>query len=234
MLHASGLPKFLWSEAAKHGIWCKNRTGTKALGGKSPYEAFHDEKPNLSGVPQWGCRVWVHDPSQTKLSPRAREGRWVGYDATSNGSHIYWPNTKSLTVERSIYFDELRRFEGERSVEAGDKTTATDAPADSQQSPITPVTISQTSPQQPPLLLWSHDPNDSANLAHTSNVSELERVSMASPRECRRTSSSRTWPRTTIMKNMPSRQLCMRQTAVNHVRTQRHCGCPNDSYGSVP
>lgn len=157
MLHASGLPKFLWAEAAKHGIWCKNRTGTKALGGKSPYEAFLDEKPNLNGVPQWGCRVWVHDASQSKLSPRAREGRWLGYDPTSNGSRIYWPETKSLTVERSIYFDESRRFEGERSVGVENKTTATDAPADTQPTP-TNFTNFTSSPQQPPITLESIPP----------------------------------------------------------------------------
>ena len=31
MLHASGLPKFLWAEAVRHAVWLKNRTSTKAL-----------------------------------------------------------------------------------------------------------------------------------------------------------------------------------------------------------
>ena len=33
LLHASGLPKFLWGEAARHVIWLKNRTPTKVLDG---------------------------------------------------------------------------------------------------------------------------------------------------------------------------------------------------------
>jgi transposase InsO family protein len=39
ILHASQLPKFLWGEAVKHAVYLKNRTSTKALDGKTPYEA---------------------------------------------------------------------------------------------------------------------------------------------------------------------------------------------------
>jgi transposase InsO family protein len=41
MLHAANLPRNLWGEALKHAVWLKNRTSTKALGGQTPYEAFH-------------------------------------------------------------------------------------------------------------------------------------------------------------------------------------------------
>src|SRR5271168_3746305 len=67
MLHASGLPKFLWGEAINHAVYLKNRTATKALDGKTPYEAFHGTKPNLRGLPEFGSQVWVHDTSESKL-----------------------------------------------------------------------------------------------------------------------------------------------------------------------
>ena len=34
--HGSGLPKSLWGEALRHAVWLKNRTGTRALDGKTP------------------------------------------------------------------------------------------------------------------------------------------------------------------------------------------------------
>jgi len=37
LLHASGLPKFLWGEAACHVVWLMNRTSTKAVDGKTPF-----------------------------------------------------------------------------------------------------------------------------------------------------------------------------------------------------
>ncbi|KAL5478633.1 hypothetical protein ACEPAI_2819 [Sanghuangporus weigelae] len=104
MLHSSILPKNLWSECCKHAAWLKNRVVTRPLGNKTPYEALYGKKPFLKGLPEWGSRVWVHDTSGSKLDKRVREGRWVGYDSALNGSRIYWPENKSLTVERSVYF----------------------------------------------------------------------------------------------------------------------------------
>ena len=58
-----------------HAIWMKNRTWMHALSNyKTPYEVLNGECPDLMRVPQWGCKVWVHDPSGGKLAPRAKEG----------------------------------------------------------------------------------------------------------------------------------------------------------------
>ena len=74
MLHASGLPKSLWGEAIMHANWLKNRSSTRALNGKTPFEMLYRQKPNLLGLPIWGSSIWVHDPTGSKLDMRAREG----------------------------------------------------------------------------------------------------------------------------------------------------------------
>lgn len=38
------------------------------------------------------------------LNSCAREGRWMGFDETSNGHQIYWPGKQSVTIERSVSF----------------------------------------------------------------------------------------------------------------------------------
>ena len=40
LLHASGLPKSLWGEAARHVVWLLNRMTTKAVEGMTPFEAI--------------------------------------------------------------------------------------------------------------------------------------------------------------------------------------------------
>jgi hypothetical protein len=40
MLHASGLPHFLWAEAARHAVWLQNRMTTQALDNMTPWEAI--------------------------------------------------------------------------------------------------------------------------------------------------------------------------------------------------
>jgi hypothetical protein len=105
MLHASELPKFLWAEAARHAVYLKNRTSTRALENTTPYEKLHKKKPNLANLPEWGAKVWVHDTSGSKLDARSRTGRWVGFEEASHAHRIYWPEKHNVTVERSIKFD---------------------------------------------------------------------------------------------------------------------------------
>ena len=47
LLHASGLPKFLWGEAACHVVWLMNHMSTKAVDGKTPFKATFHKKPDL-------------------------------------------------------------------------------------------------------------------------------------------------------------------------------------------
>ena len=44
----------------------------------------------------------MHTTGGTKLDGRSKVGKWVGFDEVSNGHRIYWPNKRSVTVERSI------------------------------------------------------------------------------------------------------------------------------------
>ncbi|PIL34675.1 transcription factor [Ganoderma sinense ZZ0214-1] len=104
MLIASGLPRFLWGEALLHTVWLKNRTLTKALNGRTPYEALTGTPPDLSGIPIWGSQVWVHDESSGKVGVRAVAARWVGFDTQSKGHRVYWPERRSVTVERNVRF----------------------------------------------------------------------------------------------------------------------------------
>lgn len=115
LLHASGLPKNLWAEAACHVVQLLNRTMTRAVEGMTPYEADFGKKPDLGSVHEWGEKVFMRIEGGTKLGGRVREGRWLGVDEQSKGVRIYWPDTKLITIERNVYFDDssVSRNEGE-------------------------------------------------------------------------------------------------------------------------
>jgi hypothetical protein len=55
---------------------------------------------------EFSTKVWVHDASGSKLDGRSRVGHWVGFDEVSNGHRIYWPDKQSVSIERSIKFDD--------------------------------------------------------------------------------------------------------------------------------
>ena len=80
MLHASGQPCFLWGEAARHAVWLKNCTPMKDLNGITPFKALTGKKPDLRGLREWGCQVWVRNKKKVKLGGCVKEGVWVGLE----------------------------------------------------------------------------------------------------------------------------------------------------------
>jgi Reverse transcriptase (RNA-dependent DNA polymerase)/gag-polypeptide of LTR copia-type/GAG-pre-integrase domain len=136
MLHDSGLPKFLWPEAVSHAVYVRNRTWTRAIGNTTPYELLTGRKPNIRNLQPWGCQVRVHNDNEdkSKLDGRSRVGRWMGFDPdTKDGHRVYWPEKRSVSVERSVKFNvtdeaivRLLPIEGETPI----NTTTTTSPSE--------------------------------------------------------------------------------------------------------
>jgi hypothetical protein len=105
LLLASGLPRNLWAEAMSHSVWLQNRSPTRALNGKTPYEMINGKKPYLGGIQEFGVAAYVKDLKAGKLDPRAQKGRFVGYDSESKGFRIYWPEKRSISIERNVIFN---------------------------------------------------------------------------------------------------------------------------------
>ena len=113
-----------------------NRTSTKAVEGMMPYKAMFGIKPNLSEVHEWGEQVWVRVEAGDKLGGRVCEGRWMGLDEKSKGVRIYWPDSRTVGVERNVYVDKTgasaSHLEGEEWEGFGE--TNADAPFKSKNS----------------------------------------------------------------------------------------------------
>ena len=60
------------------------------------------------------CRV--HTDEGSKLDPRAREGRWLGFDTESHAHRVYYSSSCSVAVERNVYFGAAPQLEGESLV----------------------------------------------------------------------------------------------------------------------
>ena len=92
ILYDSGLLKNLWGETLLYVVWVKNRSATRALDGKTPYEMLYGKKPNLGDLPHWGAKCCVLDQSGSKLDDCACKGYWIGFDAESTAHCIYLPD----------------------------------------------------------------------------------------------------------------------------------------------
>ena len=108
MLHDAGLPKSLWAEAYRTATYVRNRTPTKALDGRTPYEMLYDVKPDLADLRAFGAPCAIVNPSEKlrKLDDRASMCVFVGYKYGGGGYRV-WDPKKSIVVEtRDVTFYE--------------------------------------------------------------------------------------------------------------------------------
>jgi hypothetical protein len=67
-LSDSGLPKYLWAEAFNAVTYVHNRTPTRALGGRTPYEVVHGVKPDVSHLRAFGAPCAIVGLNETPES----------------------------------------------------------------------------------------------------------------------------------------------------------------------
>lgn len=106
LLAQSGLPTYFWAEAVNTANYIRNRCISKSLNGSTLYELWKGEKPDISHLQSFGCKVLLLDksPSKGKLEPRATEGIFIGYADTSKGYRVWIPKDRKVVVTRDIKF----------------------------------------------------------------------------------------------------------------------------------
>ena len=98
------LPSFLWEEAVITAIYTLNRCPTKAVEGKTPYEAWTGNKPNISHLRVFGCEAFSYIVSERrkKLDKRAEKCIFVGYDNQHRGYRLYSPSYRAIFILRDV------------------------------------------------------------------------------------------------------------------------------------
>ena len=64
MLHAREMQSHFWAKAVSTAVYLKNQSPTKALSNITPEEAWTGEKPSIVHLRSFGCKVYMHVPSQ--------------------------------------------------------------------------------------------------------------------------------------------------------------------------
>ena len=109
ILADSRLSKELWMEIANTVVYLKNRSPTAALDGKTPYEVWYGEKPDLSHLRILGCTAYVEIPKEkrVKLDSHSDKGYLIGYGGT-NQWRIWVPSRNDVIVSRDVIFNERK------------------------------------------------------------------------------------------------------------------------------
>ena len=106
MLLEAKLPKRYWTLAFRTMAYLRNRSPTRANEGKTPYEVFYGEVPDISNLRPFGCQVSVHTAKTQKLDARSWRGYMVGYEPWDGGYVVLEPKTGKVHRARNVIFHE--------------------------------------------------------------------------------------------------------------------------------
>ena len=95
MLYSAGLGKEFWAEAVVTANYLKNLSPTKAVK-RTPYKAWHNEKPDLKHLRMFGCAAYMHEPKElrTKLDWTIKHCILVGYELTIMQYRLWYPENR--------------------------------------------------------------------------------------------------------------------------------------------
>ncbi|KAH9087598.1 hypothetical protein LEN26_019949 [Aphanomyces euteiches] len=112
VIAASGMPEALWGEAIQYVTYTDNRTATKALNGRTPYEAVHNDIPSVKHLKPFGCvgMVFVDKKYRKdgKLSHLSRPCLFMGYDGETRGYRLLSLSTGRICLAR---YDNIKFYE---------------------------------------------------------------------------------------------------------------------------
>jgi transposase InsO family protein len=96
-------------EVVVTAVYILNRSPTKALNGRTPYEAWHGRKPAVSHIWVLGCLAFGKKLGHIgKLDDRSTIGVFIGYAEGSKAYRILDPGTQRVRTTRDVVFDEGR------------------------------------------------------------------------------------------------------------------------------
>ncbi|KAL4297286.1 hypothetical protein GQ457_12G021970 [Hibiscus cannabinus] len=95
-------------KAVATAVYLLNRLVTKAVDGKTPFEAWSGSKPSMKHLRVFGSICYNHISAnmRSKLDERAWRGIFVGYSSQSKGYQIYNLESKMIVVSRDVIFYE--------------------------------------------------------------------------------------------------------------------------------
>ena len=104
----AALPGSLWPFALRHAAYLINRSPHSALGGKTPFEAWTGQVPDLSKLKVFGSFAYVCAEGEPgKFTNKAWRGRLMGYSEDTKGGYlVYNERTRQVVTAFHVTFRE--------------------------------------------------------------------------------------------------------------------------------
>jgi hypothetical protein len=114
-------------QAVVTAVYILNHSPTKALDGRTPYEAWHWRKPTVSHLQVFVCLTFAKELGHIgKLNDRSTPGVFISYMEGSMAYRILDPKTQRVRTARDVVFNEWRGWEWDKAVDDGSTPTYDD------------------------------------------------------------------------------------------------------------
>jgi hypothetical protein len=124
LLKQRGMPDVFWGEVMVMTVYILNRSPTKALNGRTSYEAWHGRKSTVSHLRVFGCLTFAKEFDHiSKLDDMSTPGVFIGYANGSKAYHILDPETQYVRTTRDVVFNEGRGWAWDKAVDDGSTPT---------------------------------------------------------------------------------------------------------------
>jgi hypothetical protein len=108
------MPAVFWAEAVRTAAYLRNRCMTRAVEGRTPYEAWFGSKPTFGNLRVHGCLAYVHTPITQrtqqgklgKLEPKASRCVFIGYAEQQKAYRLWDTTTHKVITSRDVRFVE--------------------------------------------------------------------------------------------------------------------------------
>lgn len=102
----AGLPIDFWAECALTSCYLINRTPSKLLDTKTPFELLYGHPPSLAHLRVFGCLCYAHnlDHKGDKFAPRSRKCVFMGYPYGKKAWRLYDLDLEKFFSSRDVVF----------------------------------------------------------------------------------------------------------------------------------
>ena len=104
MLFEANFPNSLWAEMVNTAVYLRNRCATKSLEGKTPFQAWTQQKPHFGFLRTIGSKTIALNKRQShgKFQPKGDEYMLVGYSSESKAYRLWKQGTKTIIKSRDV------------------------------------------------------------------------------------------------------------------------------------
>jgi len=102
----SQLPASFWREAVNTANYLRNRCPSKNLGGRTLYEKWTGNIPDISHLQSFDTDVYTlnRNPTKGKLDSRSRKGILMGYSEKSKSYRVWLSEEKKIDITKDVRF----------------------------------------------------------------------------------------------------------------------------------